>query len=36
MPRRADVQARVAEIEAANHLSGPVLRPGQILTLPAG
>jgi nucleoid-associated protein YgaU len=28
-------QAAVARIEAANHLAGPVLRPGQVLTLPA-
>lgn len=30
-----DVQARVAQIEAANHLSSPRLNPGQILILPA-
>ena len=30
-----DVQARVAELEQANHLSGAGLRPGQNLTLPA-
>jgi nucleoid-associated protein YgaU len=30
-----DVQARVAEIEAANHLRSAALSPGQILSLPA-
>jgi len=30
-----DVQARVAEIEAGNHLAGAALSPGQILILPA-
>jgi nucleoid-associated protein YgaU len=31
----SDVQARVAEIEVANHLTSAALRPGQILRLPA-
>ncbi|TMB88689.1 MAG: LysM peptidoglycan-binding domain-containing protein [Chloroflexi bacterium] len=30
-----DVQARIAEIEVANHLTRAALRPGQILRLPA-
>jgi len=30
-----DVQARVAQVEAANHMSSPRLSPGQILILPA-
>jgi len=30
-----DVQAKVAQIEAANRLSSPALRPGQVLVLPA-
>jgi nucleoid-associated protein YgaU len=30
-----DVQSRIGEIEALNHLDGPELSPGQILTLPA-
>jgi len=32
----ADVQSRVAAIEAANHLPSAALSPGQILILPAG
>ena len=30
----SDLQARVAQIEAANHLGSASLRPGQILSLP--
>jgi nucleoid-associated protein YgaU len=30
-----DVQSRVAEIKADNHLVSVALRPGQVLTLPA-
>jgi len=30
-----DVQGRVAQVEAANHMSSPRLSPGQILILPA-
>ena len=30
----SDVQSRVSELEAANHLAGPELRPGEVLTLP--
>jgi len=30
-----DVQARVAQIEATNHLTSPRLSPGQTLILPA-
>ena len=30
-----DVQARVAQLEAVNHLSGAGISPGQTLTLPA-
>ncbi len=30
-----DIQQRVAEVEAANHLHGGLISPGQILTLPA-
>jgi nucleoid-associated protein YgaU len=30
-----DVQGRIAQIEAVNHLRSPALRPGQTLTLPA-
>lgn len=31
----ADVAAHVLDIEAANHLAGPQLSPGEVLTLPA-
>ena len=31
----SDVQARVVEIESANHLSGAAINPGQVLVLPA-
>lgn len=30
----SSVQARIAEIEAANHLASASLRPGQLLNLP--
>ena len=30
-----DVQARVLEIESANHLNGATINPGQVLVLPA-
>ncbi|MBV8194633.1 MAG: LysM peptidoglycan-binding domain-containing protein [Candidatus Dormibacteraeota bacterium] len=30
-----DVQSRVQDIEAANHLTGAAISPGEILTLPA-
>ena len=33
-PSGDDIAARVQQIEAANHLHGAVLRPGEILTLP--
>jgi nucleoid-associated protein YgaU len=29
-----DVQARVIQIEDANHLTGPALKPGEVLILP--
>jgi nucleoid-associated protein YgaU len=31
----SDVQARVIQIESANHLASPALNPGAVLTLPA-